>query len=101
MIKRFWNNIAYDKKKHFYGGLFIGFMVLTLLNAYVLKNILFLFVLTALISLAIGYTYEYYQKLFNKGTFEDADAFFVMYGSIVMSIILLTLKTIGLWKLNY
>ena len=92
----FWNNISFDKKKHFYGGLFVGFMVLTLLNAYVFTNYFFLFVLTALISLGIGYAYEYYQKLFNNGVFDNADAFFVMYGSIVMSIILLTLKIIGL-----
>ena len=88
-------NAEKDKQNHAIVGYFVGFIMFPVIFNLV-NNLIVSFVITVVASLGVGYAIEYIQKKLNKGVFEHKDARFVMYGAAIMSVILLTLKTIGL-----
>jgi len=82
-----------DKQNHAIVGYFVGFLF-PIINLNLTDNIVYTFLFTLIASLGIGYEIEYIQKWFNKGKFEHKDARFVMYGSAIMSVLLIILRLI-------
>lgn len=72
-----------DKLQHFFYGTIIAFIMAVVLKIITPNFQIWLLVLGAV----IGFGFELYQKIFNKGVFEVKDAIYTIMPFIMISII--------------